>query len=225
MREITEFKQIDDFSGYLVKTPFFAENRVFLLGAKFNRFFIILGGGQNAQKTTILVVLEVPYTGILGKNTSKTLIPHQRFSWIFDLRIYGGSDPIYGKKVIFDQKSGKNTVFKNFSLCAKFNRFFIILGGGGPKDHRIYEEQIYGSTGNRLQTGKALGFLWIIVSIIKFIYIISFRSYLADFFLFCCFNYCKIGRKPYTATASVPRLIYYEEGLDLKNLIKNSGFF
>ena len=75
------------------------------------------------------MVLGVPYTGILEKKHRKTLIPHQRFLKVFDLRIYGGSDPIYGKKVIFDQKSVKNTVFKYFSLGAKFNRFFIILGG------------------------------------------------------------------------------------------------
>ena len=102
------------------KTPFFVENRDFthiLLCAKFNRFFIILGGVQNGRKTTILVVLEVPYTGILGKNTSKTLIPHQRFSWIFDLRIYGGSDPIYGdlgKKHRFLSKIGKKHGFLTY---------------------------------------------------------------------------------------------------------------
>ena len=77
------------------------------------------------------MVLGVPYTGILGKNTSKTLIPHQRFSWIFDLRIYGGSDPIYGEMVDFQRKGVKNRDFSHISLCAKFNRFFIILGGGG----------------------------------------------------------------------------------------------
>ena len=80
----------------------------FLLGAKFNRFFIILGGvGKKGQKPRFLVIFGVPYTGILGKKPPKTLIPHQRFSRIFDLRIYGGSDPIYGKLV-------KNTVFEVF---------------------------------------------------------------------------------------------------------------
>ena len=106
------------------------------------------------------MVLEVPYTGILGKNTSKTLIPHQRFSWIFDLRIYGGSDPIYGKKVIFDRKSGKNTVFKNFSLSAKFNRFFIILGGvaGGRRPGKpVGFKQLHKFVGSLIHVDRPCG--------------------------------------------------------------------
>ena len=86
----------------------------FSLSAKFNRFFIILGRVQNDRKTTILVVLGVPYTGILGKKHRKTLIPHHRFSKVFDLRIYGGSDPIYGEMGDFDPKSGKNRYFHGF---------------------------------------------------------------------------------------------------------------
>ena len=81
------------------------------------RFWWFLGSGG------------VPYTGILGKKSPKNLIPHQRFSWIFDLWIYGGSDPIYGdlgQKHSFWSKIG---YFSHISLCAKFNRFFIILGG------------------------------------------------------------------------------------------------
>ena len=76
------------------------------------------------------MVFGVPYTGIFGKNTAKTLIPHQRFSWIFDLRIYGGSDPIYGETPDFHRKWVKNRDFSHILLCAKSNRFFIILGGG-----------------------------------------------------------------------------------------------
>ena len=40
--------------------------------------------------------------------------------------------------MVISAKLGKNRFFLNFSLCAKFNRFFIILGGGG----RIYGKKI-----------------------------------------------------------------------------------
>ena len=56
------------------KTPFFVENRDFthiLLCAKFNRFFIILGGVQNDRKTTILVVLGSHILGFWGKIPQK----------------------------------------------------------------------------------------------------------------------------------------------------------
>ena len=69
------------------------------------RFWWFLGSGG------------VPYTGILGKKSPKNLIPHQRFSWIFDLRIYGGSDPIYGdfsKNGVFGCFGGPKTRFLTY---------------------------------------------------------------------------------------------------------------
>ena len=115
-----------------IKTPFFHE---FCLHAKFNRFFIILGRGrQKDQKSRFLVILGVPYTGILGKKPRKSLIPHHHFLMIFRFGIYGGLDPIYGD---FDKNRSKTqflVIFYRILLCAKFNRFFIILGGGGYDD-------------------------------------------------------------------------------------------
>ena len=104
------------------------------LCAKFNRFFIILGGVQNDRKTTILVVLGSYILGFLGKNRENPWYSIIIFRWFFnyfEVRIYGGSDPIYGKIANFRQKSGKKHGFWRILLCAKFNRFFIILGGGG----------------------------------------------------------------------------------------------
>ena len=82
------------------------------------------------------MIFGIPYTGILGKKPRKSLIHHHHFSMIFRFGIYGGSDPIYGD---FDKKPGflgkisefwgKSVLFKNILLGAKFNRFFIILGG------------------------------------------------------------------------------------------------
>ena len=64
-----------------------------LLHAKFNRFFIILGGGRKWPKSQFLVVLGVPYTGIWPKKPRKTLMRYQgfwEFFWVFfDLYIRG----------------------------------------------------------------------------------------------------------------------------------------
>ena len=58
----------------------------FSLGAKFNRFFIILGGGrQKDQKSQFLVVLGVPYTGIWPKKSRKTLMRYQGFCEFFSV--------------------------------------------------------------------------------------------------------------------------------------------
>ena len=52
LEEDRGFEEIDGFRCELKKTPFFIKNRDFshiLLCAKFNRFFIILGGSQTAK--------------------------------------------------------------------------------------------------------------------------------------------------------------------------------
>ena len=56
-------------------------------------------------------------------------------------------------------KSGKNSVFIDFSLSAKFNRFFIILGGGGWRIHWRNFFPVYPEGPNLdLQIGEKSGF-------------------------------------------------------------------
>ena len=55
--------------------------------------------------------------------------------WFFSVTKRGFS--CLKRMVNFGTKLGKNRPILNFSLCAKFNRFFIILGGGGrPAEKR-----------------------------------------------------------------------------------------
>ena len=53
---------------------------------------------------------------------------------------------------------GKNTVFNDFSLCAKFNRFFIILGGGGRIHWRNFFPVYPEGPNLDLQIGQKSGF-------------------------------------------------------------------
>ena len=74
--------------------------------------------------------------GNLGKiNIFKKSISLGRKHRFLKIRYFGSSQnkPIsYDLKVGYAEEGGliENTVFVNFSLSAKFNRFFIILGGG-----------------------------------------------------------------------------------------------
>ena len=121
----------------------------FSLSAKFNRFFIILGGGgRPAEKRGFLAIFgvpEVPYTGktlFLDEKTTKNADEVSGFFTLFLAifrPVYTGifvKNPVFGLKLAnFEEKSG----FYRFSLSAKFNRFFIILGGV-QLDLRIYEK-------------------------------------------------------------------------------------
>ena len=59
-----------------------------------------------------------------------------------------------GKMAFFHRKGSKIGYFSHISLCAKFNRFFIILGGVQLDQSYIRENTTCWSTGNRCSTGK-----------------------------------------------------------------------
>ena len=119
------------------KTPFFVKNRDFshiLLCAKFNRFFIILGGGSKmTKKPRFWWFWRSHILGLGSKNREKPWYLISVF-WRFLTFGYTGDRTRYtGKTGIFTENGVKIGHFSHISLCAKFNRFFIILGGG-----RIY---------------------------------------------------------------------------------------
>ena len=106
------------------------KNRVFLnfcLCAKFNRFFIILGGARFAQRKIHIFVKNRGFSVILlkfdnfGKNWVISVILIKSYNF--------NRNTIISNKL--DSLGKENSVFLNFCVGAKFNRFFIILGGGG----------------------------------------------------------------------------------------------
>ena len=86
-----------------LKTPFYVN---FSLSAKFNRFFIILGGGYP------------PYTGKMGnfdRKTKKNADEVSGFLTVFLVRGYTGGRPLYtGKSGNFKEIRVKNAIFDGF---------------------------------------------------------------------------------------------------------------
>ena len=128
--KITISKQMEDFRrDWRRKNTVFCWKSNFSLCAKFNRFFIILGGVQNDRKTTILVVLGSHILGFWGKIPQKPWYLISVFRGFLTFGYTGDRTPYTGKMANFTEIRVKNRVFSYFLLGAKFNRFFIILGG------------------------------------------------------------------------------------------------
>ena len=115
-------------SGEVDLDPKLGKNRVFLnfsLCAKFNRFFIILGGARFAQRKIHIFVKNRGFSVILlkfdnfGKNWVISVILIKSYNF--------NRNTIISNKL--DSLGKENSVFLNFCVGAKFNRFFIILGG------------------------------------------------------------------------------------------------
>ena len=64
----------------------------FSLSAKFNRFFIILGGSKRTEKTPFLVVLGVQKPGVSPSFFGKNLVP--------DIRADGTPYTVGGVKIV-----------------------------------------------------------------------------------------------------------------------------
>ena len=112
------------------------KNRIFYrcsLSAKFNRFFIILGGGSRFGRGKSSKLAKTSYldkTRVFADFSEACFICKiNRFLRFSKKRGVLQNHAILGKTQFF-------VGFFNFSLSAKFNRFFIILGGRGVL--RIY---------------------------------------------------------------------------------------
>ena len=105
----------------------------FSLSAKFNRFFIILGGvGKQTKNRGFWWFWRSHIRGFSGKIPQKPWYLISVFRGFLTFGYTGDRTRYTGKWSIFTENQVKIGFFGDFKgilLHAKFNRFFIILGG------------------------------------------------------------------------------------------------